>query len=314
MLTMRRTKAQFVLTDESCVRVSRCIAARQTCCAVIACAVLTLLVNDAHADFGPKLIDQVRVDVNLDGRPIGNDAIGVLLVPAEEGVSGPQNAAKQGPGLDIPYVDRDGRKWSYGDYLWGGRFENGAVDFRGFFQGTGRMPSSVRLAVILPQDGQQFVTNAVRPSRHLALLRAELSTTGDARLQSVPTPLWGRLDFFKALLITLLIECVLVGYIATRRPTNSPFAKKSRKADAARVVAVCFIVNFFSLPVLWFVTGHFFFVLGFTKGLQIFLCLEVAVLLAESVAYGLFTKLGWKTAFLAALIANVTTCLLGFVF
>ena len=311
---MRRTKARCAMINDSRWRTPLGISVRDVLCAAIACAVFLLMGSNVHADFGPKLIEQVRIDVSLDGRPISGDAIGVLLVPAEEGGSAPQNAAKRGPGLAIPYLDSDGRKWLYGGYLWGGRFKDGAIEFRGFSEGIGRMPSSVRLAVVLPEGGQQLVTNAVRPSQHLALLRAELSTTGDARLQSVPTPLWGRLDFFKALLITLLIECVLVGYIATRRPTNSPFAKKSRKADAAWVVAVCFIVNFFSLPVLWFVTGHFFFVLGFTKGLQIFLCLEVAVLLAESVAYGLLTKLGWKTAFLAALIANVTTCLLGFVF
>ena len=112
MLAVRQTTVQFALMDDSCRRTSRCNPVRQTCCAVIACAVFTLLVNDVHADFGPKLIDQVRVDVRLNGGPIGNDAIGVLLVPAEEGVSRAENAAKPGPGLVIPYVDREGRKWS----------------------------------------------------------------------------------------------------------------------------------------------------------------------------------------------------------
>ena len=82
--------------------------------ATIACAVFLLLGSNVYADFGPKLIEQARIDVRLDGRPIGNDAIGVLLVPATEGVSAPQNAAKRGPGLAIPYLDSEGRTWRNG--------------------------------------------------------------------------------------------------------------------------------------------------------------------------------------------------------
>ena len=252
--------------------------------------------------------------MRLDGKPIGDEAIGVLLVPAKEGEAAPGNAAREAPGLLIPYVDDVGREWSYGGYLWGGSFRGGAVDFHGFVLGAGGMPSQVRLAVILPGSEKQFVTNAVQPSVHYAIFDAELSTNGRAVLRSVPTPLWGRLDFFKALMITLLIECILVRAIAMRGTVKSRFAENNRKVGTAWIVAVCVIVNILSLPVLWIVTGHYLFILGFTYGVLIFVFLEVVILLAEGAAYGLMTRLSWRTAFRAALSANVTTCLLGFVF
>ena len=101
------------------------------------------------------------------------------------------------------------------------------------------MPSQVRLAVILPGSGKQLVTNAVQPTAHYAILRAELSTGGRAELRIVPTPLWGRLDFFKALMITLVIECILVGAIAMRGMVKSRFAESNRKVGMPWVVAVC---------------------------------------------------------------------------
>ena len=176
------------------------------------------------------------------------------------------------------------------------------------------MPSQVRLAVIVPGMEKQLVTNAVRPSVHYAILDAELSLDGRAELRSVPTPLWGRLDFFKALMLTLLIECILVRAIVMRGTVKPRFAESNRKVRTAWIVAVCVIVNVLSLPVLWIVTGHYLFIHGFTHGVLIFLFLEVVVLLAEGTAYGLLTRLSWRTAFLAALSANITTCLLGFVF
>jgi len=181
----------------------------------------TLLETNAYADFGPKPIHQIRVDVRLDGQPIGDDAVGVLLVPAAEGEPAPANAAKKAPELVIPYIDSEGRRWSCGGYLWGGRFRGGAVNFHGFFMLTDGMPSQVRLAVVLPQSGQQFVTNAVHPARHVAILHAELSTEGHAELRRVPTPIWGRLDFLKALLITLLVECLVVSVITARGTPNA---------------------------------------------------------------------------------------------
>ena len=200
---MRRTTVQYALVDQVYRLVSPGIEVRLLGCAVIAGAVLTLLATSAHADFGPKPINQVRIDVRLDGKPIGDEAIGVLLVPAEEGEELPGNAAKKGPGLVIPYVDGAGRKWSYGGYLWGGAFRDGRIHFHGFFLGSGGMPSQVRLAVIVPGMEKQLVTNAIRPTVHYAILDAELSADGRAELRTVPTPLWARLDFLKALIVTV---------------------------------------------------------------------------------------------------------------
>ena len=150
MLPLRRTTELSALMDQACRLVSAGIEVRLLGCSVIAITVLTLLATNAHADFGPKPINQVRIDVRLDGKPIGDEAIGVLLVPAEEGEAAPGNAARKGPGLVIPYVDGAGRKWSYGGYLWGGSFRDGRIHFHGFMLGAGGMPSQVRLAVIVP--------------------------------------------------------------------------------------------------------------------------------------------------------------------
>ncbi len=286
---------------------------QQKRCAIIACGLVAFLATNGRADFGPKLIHQVRVDVLLDGQSIGDGAIGVLLVPASEGESAPANAAKSAPGFEIPYVDREGRKWSYGGYLWGGRFRNGAVNFRGFVAGAGGMPSRVRLAVFLPESGQQFVTNVVRPGRHLAILHAELSTEGVAELHHVPTPLWGRLDFLKGLMITLIVECLFVTVISARARPKTPDASRAKAKSMRRVVFVCVLVNFLTLPIVWFVTGHYLFVSGLTTGMQVFAVLEIAVFVVEGTAYGLLTRVGWRTGFLAALIANLTSCILGFV-
>lgn len=289
------------------------ISLQQKRCAISACILVIFLATSVRADFGPKPIHQVRVDVTLDGQPIGDHATGVLLVPIAESEAVPTNAAKKGPGLEIPYVDSEGQKWSYGGNLWGGRFKDGAVDFSGFYMLAGGMPSRVRLAVVLPQSGQQFVTNAVSPARHYAILRAELSTEGSAELRRVATPIWERLDFLKALLITLLVECLLVAVIVVRGRPKTDHTGQAKRVSIRRVVFVCIIVNFLTLPVVWLVTGHYLYECGLPVGLVVFAGMEIAVYVAEGTAYGLLTRTGWRTAFLATLIANLTTCMLGFV-
>ena len=102
MLPLRRTTESSALMDQACRLVSPSIEVRLLGCAVIAITVLTLLATHAHADLGPKPINQVRIDVRLDGKPIGDEAIGVLLVPVEEGEAAPGNAGEKRTGPRDP--------------------------------------------------------------------------------------------------------------------------------------------------------------------------------------------------------------------
>lgn len=283
-------------------------------------------IQSAFADFGPKPITRVRIAVQLDGRPLPDDATAALLSPAPQAGDGPSNASKRVPGLVVPWKDDSGQEWNYAGYLWGGKFEDGSVTFHGFmdfkFYETAPqgLPSLVRLAVYDPLTRRLHVTPPARPGQHLALMQARLHSDREGELTSIPIPFWQQLDFWKALLITLIVECVIVVRIVRNspRPTGNNISERPRRA--ARLIRVCVLVNLLTLPLVWFFGGEFLYQFGFWLGTLIFLGLELMAFLTEAVFYrGIFSfyrrdsRLPWPVTIRASLFANLTTFLLGFV-
>lgn len=286
---------------------------------VVAAAVVSVFLvcsaGAARADFGPKLIERVRADVRLDGRPVSDQATAALLAPVEEAGEGPANAAKTVPTLMLPYVDHDGNRWNYAEYLWGGDIQNGTVTFKGFMYMPGGLPSVVRLAVYDPPSDRLYVTDVAQPGEYLALMRADLKANGTGTLRSLPIPFWQRMEFWKALLITLLVECGIVLLLVSRQPAAPLGESENRSPSRPRVVRVCVLANLVTLPLVWLFAGEALFLYGFWLGAAAVLALECAAVLVEAVAYrGIrHVRIPWKTAFRASLLANLSTFLLGFV-
>jgi hypothetical protein len=282
--------------------------------------------QSACADFGLKLMTNVRVDIKLDGQTLPDGATAALLAPSPWSTGGPANAAARVPKLVVPWHDDTGEPWSYAGYLWGGNVQRGSVTFSGFrdyelrqppIQG---LPSIVRLAVYDPQTERLFVTAPARPGQHLALMHAELSSDGSGNLASIPIPFWQRLDFWKAMLITLIVECLIVVWVfrASQKTDGAPTADHSYRRT--RIIRTCLLANLFTLPLVWFFGGEFLFRFGFWWGTAAFLGLEALAFLIEAVFYGRIlnvfsrtSRLPWSIAVRASLLANLTTFLLGFV-
>lgn len=275
--------------------------------------VLIVIGAEAHADFGPKLVQMIRIDVRLEGEPVSNKATGVLLAPASEGGFAPLNAAKEASGLDIPYKDETGRNWNYAAYLWGGKFENGTVNFKGFEYDNGGMPSRVRLAVYDSESEKLYVTEIARPGALLCLMQADLDSDGTGTLKVLAIPFWRRFDFWKALLITIVVECLIVGRIGHQVRQSKQQHQENRKSSLGKLIILCVLVNIFTLPLVWFFGGHYLFTLGRTWGIAAFLGFEVAAFLIEGTTYWRSGKLSPVRAYQAAFIANGVSFALGFV-
>ena len=300
-----------------------------TVCRVLAVLpVLSLLwtAQSASADFGPKLMSRVRIAVQLDGHPLPDGTTAALLAPSPWSSGGPANAAARVPELVVPWTDDSGKQWNYAGYLWGGKFNDGAVTFHGFMDYEFRqppiqgLPSIVRLAVYDPQTERLYVTDPASPGQYFALMRAEFSSDGLRDLTSVPIPFWHRLDFWKALLITLIVECLIVVRVVRSRdePDGDQNAEPARRKT--RLIRVCLLVNLLTLPLVWFFGGEFLYQFGFWLGTAAFLGLEVMAFVIEAIFYsGVLTassktsRLPWPIALQASLFANLTTFLLGFV-
>lgn len=280
----------------------------------------------ARADFGPKLITRVRITAQLNGRPLPDNATAALLSPAPQAGDGPANASKRVPGLVVPWKDDSGQEWNYAGYLWGGKFEDGAVTFQGFmdykFHKTAPrgLPSLVRLVVYDPRTERLYVTAPASPGQHLALMQARLRSDGEGELTSIPIPFWQQLDFWKALLITLIVECVIVVRIVRNSPQPEGDNISDRPRRASRLIRVCVLINLLTLPLVWFFGGELLYQFGFWVGTLAFLGLELMAFLTEAVFYrGVFSfyrkesRLPWPVAMRASLLANLTTLLLGFV-
>jgi hypothetical protein len=266
----------------------------------------------AQADFGPKLIEMIRVEVQLDGNPVSDQATGVLLAPRSEGGVEPANAAKDAPKLTIPYTDENGRKWIYAEYLWGGEFENGVVTFKGFHLSRHGMPSVVRLAVYRPETETVYITNTAEPGEHICLMAAKLSADGTGSLTDLSVPLWRRIDFWKALLITMAAECLIAGWVRSRQKPNREPPQDNPRFRLVKLIILCLLVNLFTLPLVWFFGGHFLFTLGRNWGIAVFLGLEFAAFLVEGTAYWRSGLLNTGRAFQVALLANGVSFGLGF--
>ncbi|WP_182868796.1 hypothetical protein [Stieleria mannarensis] len=297
-------------------------------CRVIVLPLLVLLgtAQSADADFGLKLMTNVRIDVHLDGRSLPDGAKAALLAPSPWSTDAPVNAAERVPGLVVPWQDEEGEQWNYAAYLWGGDVQKGGVTFSGFWdyrlsdppiQG---LPKIVRLAVYDPRTERLYVTSPASPGQHLALMRAELSSSGSGILDSLLIPFWQRLDFWKAMLITLMVECFIVIWVVCVSRTTDDGQATGRAYRKTRLIRVCLLVNLLTLPLVWFFGGEFIFRFGFWWGTATFLGLEAMAFLIEAVFYrGVLTtsdrtsRLPWSIALRASLLANLTTFLLGFV-
>ena len=81
----------------------------------------------------------------------------------------------------------------------------------------------------------------------------------------------------------------------------------------SRLVMVCTIANLLTLPAVWVLSLAGFYLARLWAGLVLLLIFEAMAILVEGSAYAWIGRLGWRAAFIAAILANAASFLTGII-
>jgi hypothetical protein len=205
------------------------------------------LVGFVHADLGPK--PTVDIDVSYDNKPVSDLMFGAKMLSCDNKEPF-RNIEDTSPG----YLEHFGLNmsklihineydpvknchWRPAPFAWGGECKDSKCSF------NYHPPIEFRLAVYIPSLNKVFITNEISRNNFNSNYKAELRPDGSAKIsETTPFFQWDIISsFIKALIITLIMELFfgLIYLSFARLPT--------------RILLSIFIVNFISLPIVWFI-------------------------------------------------------------
>lgn len=270
---------------------------------------VSMIRSVAQADVGPKPDDRQYFSVTKNGKPLPEPTfLAALLEFKQEFADRPRNMSAEVPRLyEALPPNSPQENWTYAFYLWGGKGRNGKVRFHGFRVG---LPKEFRFAIFLPTEDRIYISNVIESHPLLHYYHVDLRNDGTAVLSRDESGLWladgvmglWHRGFFFALALTLALElCFLFLLIRILK----------RQDVLRRMLLIGLIVNLVTLPGLWCVSVVFFWMFGLWIGIVALAALEVGVCTFEGIAYGLFGKLGWRTALFTACAANAVSFFIG---
>jgi hypothetical protein len=150
-----------------------------------------------------------------------------------------------------------------------------------------------------------FLTDVAETRPYLTLLKADLHPDGTGLLTATWESLWQRLGLSYGLGLTLLVELSIV--VAYGRYKGAPLKR------LLELLALGMIVNFLSLPVVWFVRLESYSKFGQLRGFGCLLLGEVGATVFEGLAYAWPGRLGLRSGLRLSLLANSASLVMGLI-
>lgn len=259
---------------------------------VLVVAALLAYPLDAAADMGPK--PQVTVRVAYQGQPVPDPQFTATLLACVEPGSRPFRQVTPVPGRPV-LSDPSGCVWQEPSApVWGGDCLNGECQF------TYMLPERFRLAITLPSQGREYLTDVGEREELVSYFSADLAPDGTGHLERLTTPVlerdWSLGGVGLAVGVTLVAELALAFAYAT-------IVKRPRR----RLLLTCLFANLITVPCVWLLAGVFYVFAGATLGFVGLAIGEAGAWLAEGLAYKVWGRLSIGGALLLSLAANAAS-------